>query len=102
MNPFAGGSTSSRPTNLINAETDQHNGANLFAAGTIADFLVKQFPAISAHEWSHRIATGNVVDEYGVAVTPTRAFEAGLRIYYYRALETEPRIPFDEVILFQD
>jgi tRNA pseudouridine32 synthase/23S rRNA pseudouridine746 synthase len=102
VNPFASGSTSSRPTNLINAETDQHNGANLFAAGTIADFLVKQFPGISAHEWSHRIATGNVVDEYGVAVTPTRVFEAGLRIYYYRALEMEPRIPFDEVILFQD
>ncbi len=102
VNPFASGSTSSRPTNLINAETDQHNGANLFAAGTIADFLVKQFPAISAHEWSQRIAAGNVVDEHGLAVTPTRAFEAGLRIYYYRALETEPRIPFDEVILFQD
>ena len=45
---------------------------------------------------------GLVVDEHGVTVTPTRAFEAGLRIYYYRALETEPRIPFDEVILFQD
>ena len=102
VNPFASGSTSSRPTNLINAETDQHSGANLFAAGTIADFLVKQFPGISAHEWSQRIAAGNVVDEYGVAVTPTRAFEAGLRIYYYRALETEPHIPFEEVILFQD
>ena len=48
------------------------------------------------------MAAGNVVDEHGVAVTLTRAFEAGLRIYYYRALETEPRIPFDEVILFQD
>ena len=102
VNPFASGSTSSRPTNLINPETDQHSGANLFTAGTIADFLVKQFTAISAHEWSYRIAAGNVVDEHGLAVTPTRAFEAGLRIYYYRALETEPRIPFDEVILFQD
>ena len=125
MNPFASGSTSSRPTNLINAETDQHSGenifpnptyagnslnaaaeqhnaANLFAAGTIAHFLVQQFPAISAHEWAQRISAGNVVDEHGVAVTPTRAFEAGLRIYYYRALETEPHIPFAEVILFQD
>ena len=125
VNPFASGSTSSRPTNLINAETEQHGGenifpnptyagnslnaaveqhkaANLFAAGTIAHFLAQQFPAISAQEWSQRIAAGNVVDEHGVAVTPTRAFEAGVRIYYYRALETEPRIPFDEVILFQD
>jgi tRNA pseudouridine32 synthase / 23S rRNA pseudouridine746 synthase len=125
VNEFARGATSSLPTNLINAETDQHNaenifpnpthagnllnagadqhnGANVFSPGTIAHFLAQQFPAISAHEWSHRMAAGLVVDEHGVAVTSTRAFEAGLRIYYYRALETEPRIPFDEVILFQD
>ena len=125
VNEFARGATSSLPTNLINAETDQHNaenifpnpthagnslnaaadqhnGANVFSLGTIAHFLAQQFPAISAHEWSQRMAAGLVVDEHGVTVTPTRAFEAGLRIYYYRALETEPRIPFDEVILFQD
>ncbi len=125
VNEFARGATSSLPTNLINAETDehnaenifpnptyagnslnagadQHNGANVFSPGTIAHFLAQQFPSISAHEWSQRMAAVNVVDEHGVAVTPTRAFEAGLRIYYYRALETEPRIPFDEVILFQD
>ena len=87
---------------LPNAATDESTSEIIFPAGTIAHFLVQQFPAISAHEWSHRIATGNVVDEYGVAVTPKRAFKAGLRIFYYRALETEPRIPFDEVILFQD
>ena len=87
---------------LPNTTTDQSNLEIIFPAGTIAHFLAQQFPAISAHEWSQRIAAGNVVDEHGVAVTPTRAFEAGLRIYYYRALETEPRIPFDEVILFQD
>ena len=87
---------------LPNATTDQTNSEIIFPTGTIAHFLVHQFPAISAHEWSHRMAAGNVVDEHGVAVTPTRAFEAGLRIYYYRALEIEPRIPFDEVILFQD
>ena len=87
---------------LPNATTDQTNSEIIFPAGTIAHFLAQQFPAISAHEWSQRMAAGNVVDEHGVAVTLTRAFEAGLRIYYYRALETEPRIPFDEVILFQD
>ena len=125
VNEFARGATSSLPTNLIHTETDQHNaenifpnpthagnslnaaadqhnGANVFSLGTIAHFLAQQFPAISAHEWSHRMDAGLVVDEHGVTVTPTRAFEAGLRIYYYRALETEPRIPFDEVILFQD
>lgn len=88
--------------NSVNARTDHPNVKNIFPAGTIAHFLVKQFPAISAHEWLRRMSAGHVVDEHGEAVTPARAFEAGLRIYYYRALETEPRIPFDEVILFQD
>ena len=87
---------------LPNATSDQSNLEIIFPAGTIAHFLAQQFPAISAHEWSQRMAAENVVDEHGVAVTPTRAFEAGLRIYYYRTLETEPRIPFHEVILFQD
>jgi len=93
---------STHQEHLPNATTDQNNLEIIFPAGTIAHFLVHQFPAISAHEWSHRMAAGLVVDEHGIAVTPTRAFEAGLRIYYYRALETEPRIPFHEVILFQD
>ena len=87
---------------LPNAITNQSNSEIIFPTGTIAHFLAQQFPAISAHEWSRRMAAGLVVDEHGLAVTSTRAFEAGLRIYYYRALETEPHIPFDEVILFQD
>ena len=118
VNEFASDATSARSTipsngenifpkithaeNSLNTATDRHSAANLFSAGTIAHFLVQQFPTISAPEWLRRMAAGDVVDEHGVAVTPTRAFEAGLRIYYYRALETEPCIPFDEVILFQD
>ena len=45
---------------------------------------------------------GTVVDEHGVAVTADRRYQAPLRVYYYRALDAEPRIPFDEVVLFQD
>ncbi|MDB5888092.1 MAG: Pseudouridine synthase [Rhodocyclales bacterium] len=45
---------------------------------------------------------GDVVDENGITVTPERRYEAGLRVFYYRALDAEPRIPFDEVVLFQD
>jgi tRNA pseudouridine32 synthase/23S rRNA pseudouridine746 synthase len=43
-----------------------------------------------------------VIDEHGVPVTETRGFQPRLRVYYYRSLDAEPRIPFDEVILFQD
>ena len=48
------------------------------------------------------MAQGEVIDEFGAVVTPERPFKSHLRVYYYRAVSQEPRIPFDEVILFQD
>lgn len=69
---------------------------------TITDYLVHRFPAISRATWLERMANGDVVDEFGVAVTPERPYQGHVRVYYYRALPVEPRIPFDEVILHQD
>ncbi|MDM0012265.1 pseudouridine synthase [Variovorax sp. J22P168] len=69
---------------------------------TIADFLVERFAAIAPATWAARIAAGDVVDEHGVPVTPQRAYQPRLRVYYYRALETEPAIPFEEQVLFRD
>ena len=45
---------------------------------------------------------GLVADEFGVAVTPERPYPSHMRVYYYRALEDEPRIPFEETVLYQD
>ncbi len=69
---------------------------------TITDYLVQRFPAISRATWLQRMANGDVVDEFGVLVTPDRPYQGHIRVYYYRDLEVEPRIPFDEVILHQD
>jgi tRNA pseudouridine32 synthase/23S rRNA pseudouridine746 synthase len=69
---------------------------------TIAEFLVHHFAAIPRATWEERMRSGNVIDEHGQPVTETRPYQPRLRIYYYRSLETERRIPFDEVILFQD
>lgn len=69
---------------------------------TITDFLVKRFPAIPRTTWLQRMADGDIEDEFGVPVTPDRPYQGHIRIYYYRDLETEPRIPFDEVILHRD
>ena len=43
-----------------------------------------------------------VADEFGQLVTPERPYPSHMRIYYYRSLESEPRIPFDETIIYQD
>ena len=43
-----------------------------------------------------------VADEFGQLVTPERPYPSHMRIYYYRSLESEPPIPFDETIIYQD
>lgn len=69
---------------------------------TILDFLSQRFCAISAATWRERLLQGEVIDEWGVPVTAERPYQSHLRVYYYRTVPQEPRIPFDEVILFQD
>ncbi|MFM2274169.1 MAG: hypothetical protein RL211_41 [Pseudomonadota bacterium] len=69
---------------------------------TITDFLVQRFAAIPRQTWLQRMADGEVVDEFGVAVSEERPFQSHIRVYYYRALEAEDPIPFEEVILHQD
>jgi tRNA pseudouridine32 synthase/23S rRNA pseudouridine746 synthase len=69
---------------------------------TVADFLVARFPGVAPAIWAERLAAGEVVDELGATVDAHRPYRPGARIYYYRALAAEPRIPFDEVVLFQN
>jgi tRNA pseudouridine32 synthase/23S rRNA pseudouridine746 synthase len=69
---------------------------------TIAEFLMERFAAIPRSTWQARMRGGEVVDEHGVPVTEQRAYQPRLRIYYYRSLEAEPPIPFDEIVLWQD
>ena len=69
---------------------------------TFTDFLVRRFPAIGLDTWLQRMADGLVVDEFGDRVTPGRPYRGRMRLYYYRALEAEARIPFEAAVLFQD
>jgi len=66
------------------------------------DFFAERFPAITTEAWQQRMAQGLVIYEHGVAVSAARTYQGHLRVYYYRALAAEPRVPFDEVVLFQD
>ncbi len=69
---------------------------------TLGDFLIDRFPAVSAATWQARVQQGELVDEQGVAVTPQQPYRSGFRLYYYRSIAEEPRLPFDEVVLFHD
>ncbi len=68
----------------------------------VIDFLLQRFDAIPREEWLARMCNGLVMDENGVAVSSDRPYQAHLKIFYYRAIENEIPIPFEEIILFQD
>nr|WP_231379589.1 RluA family pseudouridine synthase [Polaromonas sp. CG_9.11] len=69
---------------------------------TFTDFLAERFPAITRTTWLERMAAGLVADEFGDPVTAQRPFQGHMRLYYYRALPLEARIPFEAAVLFQD
>ncbi|WP_395317525.1 pseudouridine synthase [Variovorax sp. UC74_104] len=69
---------------------------------TIAEFLIERFPIITREAWLERMEAGDVVDEHGVPVTATRRYQSPLRVYYYRTLDGEISIPFEEQVVFQD
>ena len=69
---------------------------------TTLDFLVTRFPAITRSEWSRRMLRSDVTDDEGEPVTPETRFTPHRKIYYYRNVADEPRIPFEATILFRD
>lgn len=69
---------------------------------TLIDFLVEQFPAIPRSEWQDRMQRGDVLDVQGQVLSVTSSYQPNSKIFYFRSLPAEPRIPFDAVVLYQD
>ena len=69
---------------------------------TTLEFLSEYFPAISREEWIDRVARGDVTAEAGARIAPETTFTPHQKIFYYRSIANEPRIPFDETVLFQN
>lgn len=69
---------------------------------TVLEALCARFQAIDRAQWLDRMARGRVLDADGRAITPDTAFRAGAEIHYYREVEDEPRIPFEEAVLYAD
>ena len=69
---------------------------------TVLDFLVDQFPVISEAAWHQRLVDKKVHWDCGTAIEVDAAYAPYQRVFYYREVEKEPVIPFQEGILFQD
>lgn len=69
---------------------------------TVAEFLCQRFPGVPAAVWLQRMEAGDVVDDQGRPVTAHCAYTPQRRLYYFRAVVAEPRIPFEAVVLWQD
>src|SRR5688572_17243667 len=69
---------------------------------TVLDCLCERFPAIGRAQWLDRMARGRVLDSAGSALTPASPYRVGLEVHYYREVVDEPRIPFEETVLYVD
>jgi tRNA pseudouridine32 synthase/23S rRNA pseudouridine746 synthase len=71
-------------------------------APTILDFLDKRFWRVGREAWTDRLASGKVTSESGLKVDLKTPYAAGMKLFYYREVEREPHVPFDEEIIYQD
>jgi tRNA pseudouridine32 synthase/23S rRNA pseudouridine746 synthase len=69
---------------------------------TMLAFLTERFPGVDAATWIARMNKGEVVDAHGRRLEPDSPYRRGERIFYYRELEGETVIPFEERILYRD
>jgi len=69
---------------------------------SVLEYLIVRFPAIDPLVWRQRVAAGKVHWHDGSLITADSAYRSQQRVYYYREVENEPVIPFEEKILFQD
>lgn len=69
---------------------------------TVLAFLLARFPAISESIWRQRLQQGKVHWQDGELITELTPYRAAQRVYYYREVTSEPRIPLQEQILHQD
>ncbi|MBK4737108.1 pseudouridine synthase [Noviherbaspirillum pedocola] len=70
--------------------------------GSLLEFLERRFPAVGRDTWVARMLRGEVRDEDNTVLLPDAICGGGRKVYYYREIERETPIPFEESILHCD
>ena len=69
---------------------------------TVLDYLVVKFPYIEENVWRQRLQDGKVHWLNGDIIDSGTLYRSQQCVYYYREVEQEPIIPFEESIIYQD
>ncbi len=69
---------------------------------TVLDFFLEQFPHIDKTECSNRFQREEMVLSDGQILTIHSKYQSGQHLYFYRELQHELTIPFEEKIIFED
>lgn len=69
---------------------------------SLLDFLSTRFHEIPRTTWITRLEQGLVLNQQGSVFRIDSPYIADQHIYYYRNIENEERIPFEETVLYQD
>lgn len=68
----------------------------------ILDFLTVRFPKVGREVWQARLEAGKILNDQGHAISAKTPYTPHTRLRYYREVEQEPCIPFQEQIVFQN
>ena len=69
---------------------------------TVQQFLIEHFVHIEANIWYQRIFQGKVHWQNGELINESTVYRPKARVYYYREVEKEIKVPFEERIIYQD
>ncbi|QUM75070.1 pseudouridine synthase [Moritella sp. 24] len=69
---------------------------------TVFSFLISHFQQIDATVWQQRIVDGKVHWRDGSLITLDCVFVPRERVYYYREVAVEKKVPFTEKIIYED
>lgn len=69
---------------------------------TLMDFLVARFPKIPASVWAARFRRALITNDKGEALTAESLLLPGMAVHYFREVEDEEPIPFQEQVIHED
>ncbi|GFO59417.1 hypothetical protein GMST_17420 [Geomonas silvestris] len=69
---------------------------------SLVEFLSQKFSRVPASVWERRLAQGKLLDGDGEPLEPDAPYRPGTRVFYFREVEQEEVIPFQERTVYRD